>query len=145
MTPSIEWQVSNLELSKRLRVLGVKQESYFYWKDIGFDYNEFKLVDHYDEWQDSQSSRAMINFSAFTVAELGDKILESGLPLPTWSYVYKEFVWLLPRNVQTENGVVGVEDLVRTQCKDEANARAQMLIYLIENKLIDPKSHTACE
>jgi hypothetical protein len=63
----LENQVTNLELSKRLKELGVKQESLFYWKEYdgrwwldycGKPWDEFK-----DRWA-----------SAFTVAELGEII-----------------------------------------------------------------------
>ena len=41
----IEWQVSNLELSKKLKELGVKQESLFYWvKDERFKAGRLQLT-----------------------------------------------------------------------------------------------------
>lgn len=65
----LEQQVTSLEISKRLKELGVKQESLFYWL------NPFKQQD----WQLVQTGEWSLNghhnfCSAFTVAELGDML-----------------------------------------------------------------------
>lgn len=67
----LEQQVCSLELSKRLKKLGVKQESIFHWVEVmNVDFMEntgshFELRQNYGVGRDS--------FAAFTVAELLDK------------------------------------------------------------------------
>ena len=51
-------QVVNLQLSKKLKELGVEQESLFYWRN-----EDGPTIAHGNEWSD-------IICSAFTVAEL---------------------------------------------------------------------------
>ncbi len=65
----LEQQVCNLELAKKLKELGVKQESYFTWvhwrddsEDDGWDVYHF----------DNPSHTMGVDYSAFTVAELGE-------------------------------------------------------------------------
>ena len=62
---SLSWQVTSLELAKKLRDLGIKQESVFYWK-----YHPGKPE---NVWLDQLSMNDAFNsrISAFTVAELG--------------------------------------------------------------------------
>ncbi len=65
---TVEHQVTSLELSKRLKELGVKQENAFYWeycglKDEGGEIYYFFQSDQLpNEW----------SYSAFTVRELGE-------------------------------------------------------------------------
>ena len=72
MPMKLEDQCVSLELDKRLKELGVKQDSYFLWGRDSFSPEMFITDDHVlkmlgeDCW-----------FSAFTVAELG-KILPVG-------------------------------------------------------------------
>jgi len=100
----LEDQVCSLELAKRLKELGVKQESVFRWKQHRLEYAGLTAEPEDDacascEW-----------FSAFTVAELGDKIKR--YELPTWNSI--DF-W---------------------QGGTEANARAIKLIAYIEQRVI---------
>lgn len=83
MNTGIEWQVSNLEWSKRLKELGVKQESYFYWVfieilDRVFDTGE--VIGKHIEWilQEGYGKGIEISngISAFTVAELFDSVIK---------------------------------------------------------------------
>src|SRR5437016_1173186 len=65
----IEEQVTSLDLSKKLKELGVKQESAFYWEDSVFT----------DGMQLKSKERATLKgsheiYSAFTVAELGETL-----------------------------------------------------------------------
>jgi hypothetical protein len=105
----IEEQVTNLELSMKLKELKVLQKSIFYWRayDIA---NPFIARPRYDPLN--------YDYSAFTVAELGE-ILRPFL---------KKNIWL--RDVIAE----AMDNA--TYMIDEANSRAQMLIYLIENNLL---------
>jgi len=127
----LEDQVCSLELAKRLKELGVKQESHFYhikeraeWRLWPYTSPGFSLEgirEHpREDWE---------VYSAFTVAELGD-MLPKGF--------YQTFF--------VEDGVVVgrpdfkvLENTFTTEKETtEANARAQMLIYLLENKLVKP-------
>lgn len=123
---NLESQVVSLELAKRLKELGVPQESLFYWGMISSDnggngnYCLFRFGS--DEYE-------MCSFtaSAFTVAELGEM-----LPWQTGFYKNEAGDWRIaftthPNEVYTPNNVYG---------DTEADARAKMLIYLIENGLV---------
>jgi len=118
----LENQVCNLELSKKLERLGVKQESVWYW--VRFDHGNKKVKD----WAllerkncfNEEDTLHIDYVSAFTVAELGEmlkesKSFQSSDKIGQWCCWTTETV---------------------THAKTEADARAKMLIYLIENKLI---------
>lgn len=134
----IQDQVVSLELAKRLKELGVKQESYFHWvkKDKKANgglptyyhlSNEFSL--------EHSISRLWIEdkISAFGVAELLELLpLFNGSPVE------------LLKGFDIRNGLIYACRLTNLYNdhppfvdKNPANACAKMLIYLIENKLID--------
>lgn len=133
MKQGIEWQVSNRELSQMLRDLGVSQESLFYW------------IYFADEWLLTwNEDPRCINWkkgkvSAFTVAELGEM-------LPEWvDTQYQSFRLRQIRhekdgwNVHYHDSLADEANwLLGEQCcaDTEADARAKMLIHLIENDLI---------
>lgn len=125
-------QVCSLELAKRLKELGVKQESIFWYTcfrngtaDISFQYDsKYIPPSHY---------------AAFTVAELGEIlpdhiIYKNPFGIPQEYYLkqskkdneYKIYIEFLD-----EDGVAIFFS------ENEANARAKMLIYLLENKLME--------
>lgn len=112
----LEQQVTNLELSKKLKELGVKQESYFYWRKLDNPYPD------QSEWYiDTKKGKlALIKeiYSAFTVAELGEMLN---------SYLHRD-IWLKDE--------IGEAMKQATYMKNEADARAEMVIYLLENKLL---------
>ncbi len=142
----LEDQVCSLELAKKLKELGVKQESYWYWHFYSMlsDTNppSWQLVSCVTDKKDK--------YSAFTVAELGEI-------LPKW--IKKEKLhycltmdWFgngVNVNYENRNKVVEIvekaegkeySNILHTVCDEsEANARAKMLIYLIENKLLISK------
>lgn len=111
----LEKQVTSLEISKRLKELGVKQKSLFRY--YGYPHGIILELnpDEYD------------CLSAFTVAELGEM-------LPTLVSSWKQ--------TETTDGDIGFrvhydDKKVKTCIADtEADARGKMLIYLLENKLI---------
>lgn len=122
----LKQQVVSLELAQKLKKLGVKQESYFYWlnpfKEQGFELverHECVLNNHHDF------------YSAFTVAELGEMLPK----LDGRGYVeaYKDIQgrWVLHFKVSTNHYLYKGEAE-----ENEADARASMLCYLLENKLI---------
>jgi hypothetical protein len=135
----LEEQVTSLELSKKLKDLGVKQESAFYWERSMFT----------DGWELKSKERASLKgsyeiYSAFTVAELGEmlpRVIQDKWFLRTkpvkngntaWSVQYvgkrgKEMTFRYSRMADPIQG------------NTEANARAKMLIYLLENDLLSAK------
>ena len=117
-------QVCSLELAKELKELGVKQESLFWWDGYTNFEDEIKL--EYGK-PDFVAGDAMF-YSAFTVAELGEM-----LPRGYMSFhdsIGKWFCEDLDTFIQP--GYKEIPDDYNT----EAVARAKMLIYLLENKLI---------
>jgi hypothetical protein len=129
----LEDQVVSLELAKRLKELGVKQKSCFHWVDLNFDGKRGPLKPypmHYGSEQPEKHDLHTPIASAFTVAELGE-MLQSGMEdshktgFGHWTCAY------LPSITGD-----GSDEVVRTSGDTEANARAKMLVYLLENKLI---------
>lgn len=124
----IENQVTNLELSKKLKNLGVKQESLWYWvqeiivstgRNIYSDW-EVHLKDKIELLEERQAIYDA--YSAFTVAELGEMS-------PRHS---------MHKSIDNPGEWIGwVNDSDRLfRDNTEANARAALWIYLIENKLV---------
>jgi len=115
-------QVCSLELSKKLKELRVKQESLFYWRTystLGYEIIRRRNVvgDEFDS-----------DIAAFTVAELGEM-----LPWGTNFEKYKS-------KGKERFCVIEVESIKNMAIHDdtEVDARAKMLIYLIENRLVKP-------
>lgn len=124
----LEIQVASLELSKKLKNLGVKQESYFVYVKNPADLYILYVDDH--GWDKSRKV-----YSAFTVAELGEM-----LPVGTKSIHIDTWYDSLP--VQANKNWMCTMPVQRVGRKThivyaltEADARAKMLIYLLENKL----------
>lgn len=131
----LEDQVVNLELSVKLKELGVKQESLFYWfKDVdsvfkltGIFNNEDQIyfdACKYDELMEFE------NYSAFISSELGKML--------PWDIT-------ISRNIDKQWHINfcgnGLHDIVAEKSSimsedNEANSRAKMIIYLIENGYI---------
>lgn len=145
-----EYQVCSLELTKRLRELGVKQESFCYWhvnhinSDMVFLRNRSECAE-IDVWR-SEKDNCENFFSAFTVAELGEMLppLIGEAVLHTFRVPRKKD-WAVSYErmevVTHGDNVTGYSD--RAWVSDyffsaptEADARAEMLIYLLENKLM---------
>ena len=128
----LEEQVCSLELSKQLKEAGVPQESLFYWWT---DYsNEFK--ENYNRPFAKAFSAEVVygkpNFvydyiSAFTVAELGE-MLPTEIREATLTMIKDRDRWLVHYTLCHSE-----------VAKTEADARGQMLLYLINQKLIDLK------
>ena len=122
----LENQVCGLDLAKRLKELGVKQESLFWWVDA---YENYKITSeaYNEDWVVRSEKNGFSNISddkkcsAFTVAELGEMLPENVCwrdyrkGYGKWGFNWGDF---------------------RAEADTEANARAKMLVYLLENKLI---------
>lgn len=105
----LEDQVCSLELAKRLKEFGVKQESAFYWTNVHWEKGReprWALISseliNGERWRTPKNG-----FSAFTVAELGEMLTKE----------------------QIKNSLDGSDDT-------EANARAKMLIHLSEKGIV---------
>lgn len=138
MKQQIEKQLVNLVLSEKLKKLGVPQDSQFYWTNPGMQNGMFLV---FGQEQDD-------DVSAFGVAELGE-MLPYHLPKkdPHENLKSLEFYcasWEKKSESRWGTGTWGiqyVEDLGQKcfhfeEADTEADARAKMLIYLLENKLI---------
>lgn len=133
---NLEDQVTSLEISKKLKELGVKQESLYAYVLSEFGFIEGKSYENQYVLTCCQVSSSPHKYSAFTVAELGE---------------------MLPDKIKTDSGFESdMECYIKSQKKDneykiyidctpnitiffdenEANCRAKMLIYLIENEYV---------
>ena len=123
----LEEQVCNLQLSLKLRELGVKQDSFFHWI---VDMLYLTAVQPIDEYKHNFAS-------AFTVGELGEILRASitqGIGVhdytPSWDKGLNS--WEFPIDM----GDKGIQ-AYWLDCETEADARAKMLIYIIENKFVE--------
>jgi len=123
-----QWQLTNLELSRRLKELGEPQDSFWSWfldpnfpKPYIVPTKELRGV--FDKYK----------VSAYTVAELGRRLMgfekEYYDQVPTWDPWHKK--WYFDAGYEYESDITKWIDVIL-----EANARAKMLIYLLENNLI---------
>jgi len=141
----LEDQVISLELAKKLNELGVKQESLFYFYECN---NTHKL--RYRDWKTEISGE--VSYSAFTVSELGE-ILPENIEIKIISSDGKklkniEKYYLVYFKYRNEIRYFGIDNNNISLKKNllpefylldesEANSRAKMLIYLLENGLME--------
>jgi hypothetical protein len=123
----LEQQVCSLDLAKRLKELGVKQEGYFVWAKPA----ELSQPGYTDDYHLIISSTYdyIDSVSAFTVAELGEM-----LPAFIGDWVLDQI-----RMTTMEFGLVYRDNhkyLYNVSADTEADARAKMLIYLTESHII---------
>lgn len=124
-------QVCSLKLSKKLAKLGVKQDNLFKWVKYSMNKKPMLIFIPTVKYQlECLSGELEYSIPAYTVAELGEMLpnkvkihnTESCLVLDrdkkTWGVAYAPF----PDTFQ--------------EAKTEADARAKLLIYLLENKII---------
>ncbi len=154
--------VCSLELAKRLKELGVKQESDFYWIERHGKRRQHKLTGTFFliKMRDLDFRKSMRSYySAFHVGELGDMLpptIEVKDIKKEWGYdevFYRQIhvgingQWLIYYSRLDDLGDGQMNEIkIHTRYggkpileKTEADARAKCLIYLIENKLIDLK------
>lgn len=133
-------QVCSLELAKRICELGVKQESLWHWTKwkkwvrTTDNHNEYQLkglkdFELFNNPKNNTLGRCWFEdvYSAFTVAELGERLpsrIEGIGFIRTIKWHNKHFS-------------ISIGNLHEQNADTEANARAKMLIYLLENKLIE--------
>jgi hypothetical protein len=141
----LEEQVTSLEISQKLKALGMKQDSLFYWKNYMLTAYDWQKQDHFwlDEEtyeQDDESSNQytrkrkpdMEIYSAFTVAELG-------AVLPNEVATQRKTM-VLPDGTEVENQWCAIyaagENTTFEYAPTEAEARGKLLFYLLENGYI---------
>lgn len=135
----LEEQVCSLELAKKLKELGVEQDSLFYWNGSE-SRGGIKLRLEKDI---SAIGWMCENYSAFTVAELGEMLphavlVKSGMYFLSQSQLLNGHNYNDKRlffEITYSNYEAGAITLP-IQEETEADARAKMLIYLIENDLL---------
>jgi len=123
---TLENQLTSLELSENLRDLHVTQKSAFHWVLSKKGWNI-----HFGRTAKQILQMRLVGnevISAFTVAELGEMLKKSDYYLP---YTNEDWTVWECRVGNTEDG-----EKQYIQAKTEADCRAKMLIYLLENKLI---------
>jgi hypothetical protein len=134
----IEDQVCSLELSKQLKGIGVKQESLFFWIITGCEKCTEKNELVYAYKADGNPPNNC--YSAFTASELGEF-------LPFFIEYKDKKYWYHTGKVNKNNEYYNEHEVNYTYNEEatigllrgntEADARAKMLIYLLENNLMD--------
>ena len=143
----LENQVTSLELSKKLKELAVEQTAYYSW----VCHRGIKYTNEKDDWyiletEDTYNFKGKDIFSAFTVAELGEMLPremgENGEKFSLTTYPDGEH-WYCSYYCNSEETFTYINEKdeefeLEVYADIEANARAKMLIFLIENKLANP-------
>ena len=127
----LEQQVVSLELAKKMKELGFEQESLFYWHK---SWNPTKKCENEPCIIFSPGVKSdELNIPAYTVAELGEM-----LPLLCKSYLTEMTGqrWEVNIDIRRVKKSTYFDDPIIFYGKYEIDARAKMLIYLKENKLI---------
>ena len=134
----LEKQVVSLELAKKLKKLGVEQDSYFVWATFRNESspkeqwkNIHSVLIKEDDQEDYIERRYLKNLkiiSAFTVAELGEM-----LPDNLNNYYTSKYLGDWRYSIEDDDGNMTA---IGGSSTTESNARAKIIIYLIENKLI---------
>lgn len=138
----LEDQVCSLEYAKKLKELGVKQESCFYWSKP-FDSNNYYTGDKLEissslwlQYNDMEEAKV---YSAFTVAELGKMLPKKIKYKPRngcfgFAKIGTDSQRLFYEEFSLTEGFKGIcESLTGST---EANARAKMLVRIIENEYV---------
>jgi hypothetical protein len=112
----LEKQVCSLDLAKRLKELGVKQESLFYWH-----IDSMKEFDPRVKMGLPSGDVATYGISAFTVAELGERLPKEAVS--SWRY--------FPDGTDAPEGwrwkcYYQDDDIARVWADTEADCRAKM-------------------
>lgn len=147
----LEQQVCSLELATKLKQLGIEQKSLFYWAKFFYlegkshqwgveskEQNELEVHEYgHTKIEDVE------NYSAFTVAELGEMLPARIRNEKTGNL---DFLRMhkgddsrqdVRDNFTAEYHTTFEPPLCRITADSEANCRAKMLIYLIEHNLYD--------
>lgn len=150
----IEQQVCSLELAKRLKELGTPQDSLYVWQK-GYFIMDDSVLEETDYWRITSNPKNILraavvkpydtalrkleddSVSAFTVAELGEMLPHRNKKMSTVNDAWIR-IWKTPSywHIDYEDEDTH-ESVIKQICEtNEADARAKMFIYLLENKLI---------
>ena len=121
-------QVTSLKLSKKLKKLGAKQESVWYWTDLTGVKTKVGGRFYTTDWYITDNNLAEIDkvifgkhyISAFLPVELGERLPEG----------------ITTEKIKPRYLCIDIKTKIEIEAKTEANARGEMLAYLILNKLI---------
>jgi hypothetical protein len=122
-------QVASLSLCQQLKTLGVKQESYAEWLYQPFD----------DSWMVFPRFENALGYSAFTCSELGEmlprkKFIQSATESDNHLQITKNIDGcFIAGYVNHDNGQLHHI----TISENEANTRAALLVFLLENQLME--------
>lgn len=137
----LEKQVCSLELAKKLKELGVPQESLLWWvthPSSGYAHLNCSLErarDSYGTLLDTARVPDLdTTFSAYTVAELGQKLEVHYLIRSATTRERKWSVTVSPK--PTGIGAAVCPPCYTQKADTEADARAALLIHLVENGLL---------
>ncbi len=143
----LEDQVCSLELAKRLKKLGVNQISLFKWIKANHPTEKTcdAMVQHSGALEDSYEDTpvsdgwTLTSWAAFTVAELGEMLPDNIKDDD------EEICWIYHDKINGCHRISYVHScdeqcspFIECKGETEANARAKMLIYLIEQGLMKP-------
>ena len=120
----LEEQVCSLELAKKLKELGVKQESYFWYYELYGD-NAWSLG--------PLNKSGNHTLSAFTVAELGEML--EGTEYTVIRQNGGSFFFKQMDGSTLTYGMLGGHDW--GPLLSEADARATLLVHVIEKNLLE--------
>jgi len=134
----IDKQVCSLDLAKRLKKLGVKFRPVLFWDRPGIflpGFSNEKEEDGYEVvllTRDVSKEEAEYIYAAYSVGELGEM-------LPEFIATYKAACrnenekWRLLSHSGTDEYNLNIENISQFSASTEADCRAKVLIYLIEN------------
>lgn len=140
----LEKQVCSLELAKKLKGLGVKQESLFYWCERTFvqDYEVLPILSGIVSSEELKKFKLkeleykpFNSFSAFTVTELGEMLPTSiKKNIIEYSLLIDDFTSL--NYFELLIGEIMEPFIESIVAETEADTRAKMLVYLIEQGVV---------
>lgn len=140
----LEDQVCSLELAKKLKAFNVKQESYFCWVTGRREFSNDGHIDHLsNDDRHSDDESGFPTYSAFTVAELGEMLPhEINIPYKNGRKRNADHMFVVRRWSASKWTVRywcnKYSDNPETTEATEADARAKMLIHLIEKGMVKP-------
>lgn len=143
---NLQSQVTSLKLSKKLKKLEVEQESLWHWKEFK---NGRTSLRHATGFLPSKNSLDNY-YSAFTVAELGGalpELLIDKYGQEQWLDIRHHRGWDKDKKwARKDKWEIFYQNIFSTNYQGEkqslVEAMAKMLIYLLENKLIELKGDT---
>lgn len=123
-------QVCNLELAEQLKELGVKQKSLFVWSVSSLTTMEPEITTLI--YAASIHGKG-IDCSAFTVAELGEMLPSD---IVSYTKLGMGYAWQVHLEMLDDDFPPKLKEKNFQSADNEADARAKMLIYLLEHKII---------